>query len=88
MVPGEVPCTAQPILRPARKAGEPRERRRAQGGYQPFFTAPQPSRRRTRGRSGARVCVARQPQRVQCVGWDTARAASPSGSPLQTLGST
>lgn len=74
MVTGEVPC--------------PGERRWAQGGYQPFFAAPQPSPRRTRGRSGARVCVARQPQRVHCVGWDTARTASPSRSPLQTLGST
>lgn len=88
MVTGEVPCTAEPILVPAPKAGAPGERRWAQGGYQPFFAAPQPSPRRTRGRSGARVCVARQPQRVHCVGWDTARPASPSRSPLQTLGST
>lgn len=85
MLPGSI---TELILAPAPKDRAPRARRRAQGGYQPFFAAPQPSTRRTRGRSGARVCVARQPQRVQCVGWDIARAASPSRSPLHTLGST
>lgn len=85
MVPGN---TTEQILTPAPKGGAPRARRRAQGGYQPFFAALQPSPRRTRGRSGARVCVAGQPQRVQCVGWDISRAASPSRSPLHTLGST
>lgn len=76
------------VLTSAPKGDAPRARRRAQGGYQPFFAALQPSPRRTRGRSGARVCVARQPQRVQCVGWDIAKEASPSGSPLHILGST
>lgn len=85
MEPGS---TMELIPAPAPKGGAPRARRRAQGGYQPFFAALQPSPRRTRGRSGARVCVARQPQRVQCVGWDITRAASHSGSPLHTLGST